>query len=205
MSDRIFSNVQIGNTSLSDAKAKLPTSKTSSLEQWEQFIASYIPLMQLTLNTWKRRVIRKTSFWCYGKRDKCLDTLCKKITGGERGTLVAFGGAAACSTGCGYAPVPQKRLRSRLQKIHGARISLIEERYTSQICSQCQGRLKDVHIQGEEIWALKKCTSCQTSNGTDLIWNRDRNASLNILQIYLNLAECGLRPSAFSKRSNSHT
>ena len=115
VSDRIFSNVQIGNTSLSDAKAKLPTSKTSSLEQWEQFIASYIPLMQLTLNTWKRRVIRKTSFWCYGKRDKCLDRLCKKITGGERGTLVAFGGAAACSTGCGYAPVPQKRLRTFAQ------------------------------------------------------------------------------------------
>jgi hypothetical protein len=31
---------------------------------------------------------------------------------------VAFGGASSCSTGCGYAPVPQKRLRARLEKIH---------------------------------------------------------------------------------------
>ncbi len=56
------------------------------------FVAEYAPLLQPTLDVWKRRCFRKTAFWCYGKRDKCLDALCKDITGGVRGTLVAFGG-----------------------------------------------------------------------------------------------------------------
>ena len=37
------------------------------------------------------------------------------------GVLVAFGAANACSTGFGYAPAPQARLRHRLAKLHGWR------------------------------------------------------------------------------------
>ena len=128
--------------------------------------------------------------------------ICKQITGGVRGTLVAFGGSS-CSTGCGYAPAPQKRLRTRLAKIHGARISIIRETYTSQICSQCMNFMPKrtyLHEGCENVWALKRCSHCQTSRGTDLLWNRDRNASLNIMQIYLQLAETGLRPQEFELR-----
>ena len=205
LSEHIFSKIAFGDITLGEAKATLPSSKTSSLHTWEHFLSSYLPLIQVTLDTWKTKRIRKTAFWCYGKRDKCLDTLCQKITEGKRGTLVAFGGAAACSTGCGYAPVPQKRLRMRLEKVHGARVTLVNEFQTSQICSsfgtrsQCKGRLQNVRINDEKIWALKRCTSCKSSKGTDLIWNRDRNASLNILSIYLHLAEHGDRPDAFKR------
>ncbi len=135
-SDNVFAATKYGVSSLANAKANLPSSKTSSWLAWEIFVAQYAPLLQPTLDVWKRKCFRKTAFWCYGKKDKCLDTLCKDITGGVRGTLVAFGGASSCSTGCGYAPVPQKRLRARLEKIHGARVSIIGECYTSQRCSQ---------------------------------------------------------------------
>jgi len=74
------------------------------------------------LRRMEEEILPETAFWCYGKRDKCLDALCKEITSGVRGTLVAFGGAASCSTGFGYAPVPQKRLRAQLEKVHGARV-----------------------------------------------------------------------------------
>ena len=155
-----------------------------------------------TLDVWKKKCFRKTAFWCYGKKDKCLDTLCKNITGGIRGTLVAFGGASSCSTGCGYAPVPQKRLRARLEKIHGARVSIIGECYTSQRCSQCKHFLSKFIVGQDDIWALKRCTHCKSSRGTDLIWNRDRNASLNIMSIYMHLARTGTRPMEFQKKIN---
>ena len=51
----------------------------------------------------------------------------KRYTPGQRGTLVAFGAANACSTGFGYAPAPHERLWRRLEKIHGARVFLVDE------------------------------------------------------------------------------
>ena len=174
----------------------------------------YVPLLQPTLDVWKRKGLRKTAFWCYGRRDRCLDALCKDVTAGVRGTLVAFGGASSCSTGCGYAPVPQKRLRARLEKIHGARVSIVGECYTSQRCSQCLRFLKKCFIGGDHIWALMRCDHCRSSAGTDLIipppgewepkapWNRDRNASLNIMRIYLSLARTGRRPAEFGRNRN---
>ena len=64
LSDTIFSRVQFRDTTLQAAKGNLPTCKTSSLETWEEFLSSYLPLMQLTLDTWKTKAFRKTSFWC---------------------------------------------------------------------------------------------------------------------------------------------
>jgi len=201
-SDKVFSKVMQENTTLAEAKANLPSSKTSSWVCWETFIAAYTPLMQVTLDVWKKKCFRKTAFWCYGKRDRCLDALCSDITGGVRGTLVAFGGASSCSTGCGYAPVPQKRLRMRLENIHRARVSIIGECYTSQRCSQCKHFLSKFFVGEEDIWALKRCTHCKSSRGTDLIWNRDRNASLNIMSIYMHLARTGERPTEFQRNRN---
>uniref|UniRef100_A0A6C0BZ68 Uncharacterized protein n=1 Tax=viral metagenome TaxID=1070528 RepID=A0A6C0BZ68_9ZZZZ len=46
-------------------------------------------------------------------------------------------------------------------------------------------REQQVIVDLEDTWALKRCVSCQNSTGSDLVWNRDRNASLNIVGIYL--------------------
>ena len=70
-------------------------------------------------------------------------------------------------------------------KIHGARVSIVAECYTSQGCSQCQHFLNKFCVGEDDVWALKRCTHCKSSRGTDLIWNRDRNASLNSMSIYM--------------------
>ena len=67
--------------------------------------------------------------------DKALDLICSKICGGvsvskvqkseNPRVLVAFGnGGTVSTTGCGYAPAPQARLRHRLQHVYGVRIFL---------------------------------------------------------------------------------
>ena len=46
-------------------------------------------------------------------------------------------------------------------------------------------KAQQVIVDLEDTWALKRCVFCQNSTGSDLVWNRDRNASLNIVGIYL--------------------
>ena len=74
-SDNVFAATKYGVSSLANAKANLPSSKTSSWLAWEIFVAQYAALLQPTLDVWKRKCFRKTAFWCYGKKDKCLDTV----------------------------------------------------------------------------------------------------------------------------------
>ena len=107
----------------------------------------------------------------YMRRDSELDRICKLLCGTatrqERRTrldaaagqslptLVAFGAANACSTGFGYGPTPQGRLRHRLTKVHGAQVTMIDEFRTSRVCS-CNGNLLvHVHTRPEAIVASR--------------------------------------------------
>uniref|UniRef100_A0A6C0C1E3 Uncharacterized protein n=1 Tax=viral metagenome TaxID=1070528 RepID=A0A6C0C1E3_9ZZZZ len=52
----------------------------------------------------------------------------------------------------------------------------------------------------EDTRALKRCVFCRNSTGSDLVWNRDSNASLNIVGIYLRLVATGRRPAEFQMK-----
>ena len=56
--------------------------------------------------------------------------------------LIAFGDASTVSTGFGYAPAPQARLRHRLQTMHKAFVTIIHEFRTSVMCHECHGPLE---------------------------------------------------------------
>ena len=132
-------------------------------------------------------------------------------------TLVAFGAASSCSTCFGYAPAPQKRLRRRLE-LHGARVSLIDEFRTSQMCSCCGSRLQDVfaplHPKREGVpespgrrgivHAVKRCGECARVVAADgarhaRYVHRDVNAACNIAHVYVALAKHRERPVPFGR------
>ena len=126
-------------------------------------------------------------------------------------TIVAFGAANACSTGFGYAPAPQSRLRHRLRHVHGARACLVDEYLTSQRCCGCGGKLDSVKEPGplalgqrlgrrDPVWHVKRCSSCRNGRGAPLTRHRDINAATNILEIYMNLAKFGKRPLVFTRQ-----
>ena len=125
LSDKVFSTIKHADTALAVAKANLPSSKTSSWVAWEIFVSEYTLLMQPTLDAWKKKCFRKTAFWCYGKRDTCLDTLCKDITGGVRVRSWLSAEPHPAQHVSDTPSVPQKRLRNRLMNIHGARVSIL--------------------------------------------------------------------------------
>ena len=60
-------------------------------------------------------------------------------------------------------------------------------------------RAQQVIVDLEDSWALKRCVFCRNSTVSDLVWNKDRNASLNNMGIYLRLAATGRRPPLSSR------
>ncbi len=87
--------------------------------------------------------------------------------------LVAFGDGRACSSGLGYCPAPQGRLRHHLARKHRAHVCPIVERRTSMTCGCCgsvlqpahrcntQGRARRRRNEKSVLWAVKKCPQCR--------------------------------------------
>ena len=142
-----------GVTPLNEALQCVPSARVASTNALQAHLRALAPLLGAWLGVHRVRAVRRARF-----RDASLDALCHRICGHRRSrrdgsgvtptplpTLVAFGAASSCSTGFGYAPAPQKRLRLRRRlELHGARVSLIDEFRTSQMCSCCGSRLQDV-------------------------------------------------------------
>ena len=122
------------------ALQNLPSSKT--LRDFKVFLEAENRVRDEWLRLHRKRCVRRWRFDSYAFRDQSLDRLCQKITNGEDDVIVAFGAANSCSSGFGYAPVGQKRLRHRLAAVHRARVSLIDEYKTSQKCCCCAQQLE---------------------------------------------------------------
>ncbi len=199
LSKKRFCSLTSRGTLLEREKEALPCHKTCSLPEWRHYADAVIPLLPDILRVWQQRIFRRQSLKSYIAIDKTLDKQCRAITGRKREVLVAFGAANTCHTGFGYAPVPQKRLRHRLERIHGARVSLIAEHYTSQVCTLCDSKLLPVRSDTKkDVWGVRKCPTCRPL-GAPLHVHRDVNSARNMIRIYLELASRGERPSAFTK------
>jgi hypothetical protein len=186
-------------TILSREKEALPCHKVCGTEDWRTYVDALLPMLPDILRVWEQRIFRRQSLKSYIAIDKTLDKQCRAITGRKRNVLVAFGAANSCHTGFGYAPVPQKRLRHRLEKIHGARISLISEQYTSQQCTLCDSKLLVVPSDvKDDVWGVRKCPQCR-HRGSPLHVHRDINAARNMIRVYLELALNAKRPDAFTQ------
>ena len=208
---------------------------------WSTYLKYTLPVLTDRLQAFRSVDIRRAKFKSYARTDRALDDICKRICSlgatssnasekkpRERrfhgsNVLVAFGNACGTSTGFGYAPVPQARLRHRLEHVHRCRVTLIHEFCTSRYCSGCKQRLvfigvkseaeqkeldeqkkisEDMGVPKHRITGVLKCLSCSTSSARivgeslapRLHWHRDVNAAINIGAIYKMLAGHGIRP-----------
>ena len=197
---------------LYDLLQNSPTHKDVNLSGWLAYLKYTLKILPFSFDAFEKRSIRRQKFNNFIKRDKALDNICKKVLGlggqcsGQ--VFVAFGDGQGCSTGFAYAPVPQSRLRHRLRHIHNARVTLIHEPYTSQKCSTCFCQLKDIYknvkldngkVEKKMIYGIKFCESecCSHDGNHQKFWHRDKNASINMITIYLSLARDKKRPVKF--------
>ena len=184
------------------------------ISEWHLYTEAVVPLLAVILETYCALGLRRWKFRAYIFRDKTLDKICHKITSSPANlpTLVAFGAANSCSTGFGYAPAPQARLRRRLEKIHGAYVCLIDEFNTSQKCCSCHQQLKPGVASGldrhgeyhhrKELHGVRCCENCHNAKGSKQFWHRDYNAAMNILACYMAVASGQKRPDAFDRSFN---
>ena len=188
-----------------------------NLDDWPAYTSAITPLLVDIAAAYKARGLRRWRFRAYQLRDRTLDQLCSKIIGKSPQTvLVAFGNANSCSTGFGYAPAPQGRLRRRLSRIHGARVCLIDEFRTSRCCSNegCHRDLRHAYAsalcadglrRSIELHAVLCCDTCLNPKGHRLHWHRDFNAAQNIMTCYLAEAANEPRPDAFNRCVHTHS
>ena len=203
---------------LKEAMEASPPAKGISGSVWRTYLDYIIPRVDIRCKALHPYSLRRKRFQNYRKRDESLNAICKSIVSLANvnaalplPALVAFGDGTRTFTGFGYSPAPQKRLRHRLETVFGARVTLIHEPMTSQICHLCSGRLLPKHGQtwcrrrkgtvAREIHAIRVCPRCKTDGKTGerhpLHLNRDVNAACNMVQIYYGLLATGERPKCF--------
>jgi RNase H-fold protein (predicted Holliday junction resolvase) len=160
----------------------------------------------------------------YAKK-RAITRAIEKLVGKKKRVLVGYGSAAVGSCRKGSAPIPAKEFLRELKRRNNVGVVMIDEYLTSQVCNKCKGKEmenKKRKRKGEEkedqeeekgrkgkkrsrtsnrrrrstrIWGVKVCKKCLTT------WNRDRNGSLNILDILLHMLEHkGKRPNEFRRQ-----
>ena len=192
-------------TNLHSALCHLPSNK--AFEHYEMYETMMLPILEEAVSAMSARRLRREAFLSYQSRDRALDLICSKICGGTAApkaqtrprVLVAFGnGGKVSTTGCGYAPAPQSRLRHRLQHVWGARITLINEFCTSKCCCHegccrtmsCIYKKRNTGVVLEKPQKIHGVMRCQEHGFV----HRDKNAAVNIMRIYERLAEKKKRP-----------
>jgi len=201
---------------LHSALRHLPSNK--AFETYEEYEIKMLPILEEAVAAMSARRLRREKFLSYQSKDKALDLICSKICEGvaipkidklERPrVLVAFGnGGKVSTTGCGYAPAPQARLRHRLQRVWGAHVSLINEFRTSKCCCQCGEVMSKIYKRRNKGMVLNKAKvihgvlRCQDHGFV----HRDKNAAINIMRIYESLARGEERPEALRLRGRRFT
>ena len=103
---------------------------------------------------------------------------------------------SSCSKG--HCPGPVKGVRTALRRRRGVEVVNVNEDYSSQLCSECHQKVEPMYGEsgGEAIHSVRRCV---TANCQRTLWNRDINAALNILHIFLYEAFYGERPEVFSR------
>ena len=143
--------------------------------------------------------LRQNKYYC---KERALEAMVERITEGRKNIIIAFGSANVGSCVRGNPPIAAKAFRRHCQK--RCKVVLIDEYLTSQVCSKCGKRnlrpmryMKWVEeakeARSHNIWAVQVCRDCGT------VWNRDVNASNNILAIFKSLNSNGERPPQFRR------
>lgn len=185
----------------------VPTAKTASLSAYSQRISRVMSALPALMEFYvlKRRV-RRCRWFSYMRRQASLEAMVTDIAGtkdhmAQRDVLVAYGNAAMHAVK-GTKPVLQKGLRQRLRS--RCMFVDIDEFRTSKLCCACHGEMDGKMMEtGKRSYKVRRCenSACHRT-----FWNRDVNASINILFRLLRSVRGEEEPAAFRRavpRDNS--
>lgn len=204
---------------------RIPAPCTTDYGAMRSYTRAYLVALPSVLQHRASRGYRNLRFRRFVHRQKAIDEVCCMIAPAGQSVVVGFGNWAG-----GYnSPVSRKAsgpiqaIKRRLKDMpHVLAVTEIDEFRTSQICSCCHGRL--TNMRGEtvkKVWDVQhhkvqlvrrhngrihKVLHCRNSEGNTGCrgagtWNRDVNASINMLEITRRQLLGLDRPAAFCRQT----
>ena len=204
----------------------IPSSKVASMVELEAHIRVYLSVLPALLASRFTRGYRSMRFFRYNGKQKAIQKVCDLIAPKDRTVVVGFGdwtnNGSGISRPCSG---PIREIRHCLKSRPNVLYKNVDEFRTSCTCHGCHSRLSNMKAdsvrlrrskEGETIrkevknTKVHKVLHCRNSVGVKpgmarcgATWNRDVNASKNILML-LKLWIAGLeRPSTFTRTSKN--
>ena len=182
----------------------VPSAKTASLSGYSNRILHVMSALPLLLGFYvQKRRVRRCRWYNHMRKQASMESMVAAIAGTtrhdeQRNVLVAYGNAAMHAVK-GTKPVVQKGLR---QKLRGRCMFVdVDEFRTSKLCCACHGEMEGKMLKtGKRSYKVRRCenSACHRT-----FWNRDVNASINILFKLLRFVQGEDEPAAFCRAPNS--
>jgi hypothetical protein len=188
-------------------RSNIPVSKTLDPTKFIKYL-SYIfsgdnQIKIFEMNQQRQYKIRK--WGCYINKQKTIHEVCKDIVEKDiekdQPVIVAFGDASFNASSKGYSASPRRKqfyqYLKRAFEDHRRRIISTSEFNTSLVCSKCLNntRLKaatEDHIVKKHFVRRCQNPTCRT------LWNRDVNASRNMITVARSVLLTGKKPEIFA-------
>jgi hypothetical protein len=192
----------------------LPTLSASSDELWDA-LAFRARNYKLFCEVYGSVSIRRVAFDCYMKKQKMLARVSRKLVPDAK-TVLAWGDGDFAHTRRGLATSVSGTIAHFIKERHKDKLRITPEHRTSMLCSCCEMKMKHVvhgfvmrqngqryRVRREpdgafirrEIHGLYQCSleGCYTR------WDRDKNAAINIRNVFLSICTTRFPPLHFQR------
>ena len=187
------------------------TFKVTTVEDYLTNLTRMLNRLNEMIKFYEKKFFRKLKFSRYIRKQKTFHQLVNRITN-EKITVVGYGNGGSNGVGIKGASMPIKTFRRHLEQDKKAIVVGIDESYTTKMCFQCQEETDVVKHWKEkekkdgtkklvliETYGLRRCKN----NECRITWDRDINASQNILLLLTCLMEGSVRPSYLCKKKQA--
>jgi hypothetical protein len=190
------------NPRIKEFGEKVPSSKVADLVSYLERVRFCLAYLDDLFSFYSSKRMKRLKWSTYIRRQQTYEKITKSLTGGHKRTIVAYGDASFTSSARGNVAVPTSTLRRKISS--RCRVVEIDEFRTSLLCCSCHSEMKGLVVDGEEggkgIYGVRRCinSACPRT-----LWNRDVNAAVNILRLFLHQVKGEGRPEPFTRNKNS--
>ncbi len=188
------------NPVIMEFNKNIPSAKVSDSESYCKRIKFVLTRINQVLDFYCAKRHRKLRWRTYVKEQKAYEKIVRELAGDtpRRKVLIAYGDAGFSHASKGTASGPTKTLRKMIAQRVGKVVD-IDEYNTSKLCCACKTEMKGLRTVGSGDRGNYSVRQCANTECNRNVWNRDVNAAINIINLYLYQAQGILRPLEFSR------